>query len=54
MPFLHIKGTKWTDKISNIRNKLGLSLAKLSSSCVKLIRSYDMLSCLNLQFAYKS
>ena len=29
------------------QNKVGLSWAKLSSSCVKLIRSFDMLSCLN-------
>ena len=29
------------------KNKLGLSWAKLSHSCVKLIRSFDMLSHLN-------
>ena len=34
-------------KSPSIRNKLGLSWAKLSSSCVKLIKSYAMLSCLN-------
>ena len=31
----------------NWENKLGLSWAKLSSSCVKLIRSYDILRYLN-------
>ena len=41
------------DKMNNSKRqedkeyKLGLSWAKLSSNCVKLIRSYDMLSCLN-------
>ena len=30
--------------VLKMENKLGLSWAKLSSSCVKLIRSYDMLS----------
>ena len=43
--FLSGKGSLLENSVNEKKNKLGLSWAKLSSSCVKLIRSYDMLSC---------